>query len=250
MAPDQELVISHKQIETYRSCPLRYRYEYVLHVPQPRHHALVYGATLHEVVEFYLRRRAAGNYTSLEDLLAEYEKKWVNQGFLSWEHQEARKAAGRETLTRFWQHEEAEGVRPSFVEKDFGFTLGADRVRGRLDRVDEELLGAVIVDYKTGEVATQRIADTRARESLQLKLYALAWREMTGVLPEHVELRFLESGTVGRHTPTPDDVEEAVEAVKEAAAGIRARRFDASPSYRACRYCEFRQICPYTATRE
>jgi DNA helicase-2/ATP-dependent DNA helicase PcrA len=250
LAPDQELVISHKQIETYRSCPLRYRYAYVLHVPQPRHHALVYGATIHEVVEFYLRRRAAGNYTSLDDLLAEYEKKWVNQGFLSWEHQEARKAAGRETLTRFWQQEEAEGVRPSFVEKDFGFALGADRVRGRFDRVDEELLGAVIVDYKTGEVATPRLADTRAKESLQLKIYALAWREMTGRLPERVELRFLESHTVGRHPPTDADLDEAAAAVKEAAAGIRARRFDASPSYRACRYCEYRQICPYTATRE
>ena len=152
--PDEELVISHKQIEEYKSCPLKYRYSYVLRVPQPRHHALVYGATIHEVVEFYLRRRAAGNYTALADLLAEYDKKWVNQGFLSWEHQEARKAAGRETLTRFWQQEEAEGVRPSFVEKDFGFTIGHDRVRGRFDRVDEELLGAAIVDYKTGEVAT------------------------------------------------------------------------------------------------
>jgi DNA helicase-2/ATP-dependent DNA helicase PcrA len=250
IGPDEELVISHKQIEEYKSCPLKYRYSYVLRVPQPRHHALVYGATIHEVVEFYLRRRAAGNYTSLEDLLAEYEKKWVNQGFLSWEHQEARKAAGRETLTRFWQQEEADGIRPSFVEKDFGFTLGNDKVRGRFDRVDEELLGAAIVDYKTGEVATLKLADKRARESLQLKIYALAWREMTGSLPERVELRFLESHTVGRHNPTAADVEEATAAVKAAAAGIRARRFEAAPSYRACRYCSYRQICPYTATKE
>jgi DNA helicase II / ATP-dependent DNA helicase PcrA len=248
--PEDELVISHKQIEEYKSCPLKYRYSYVLRVPQPRHHALVYGATIHEVVEFYLRRRTAGNYTALDDLLAEYDRKWVNQGFLSWEHQEARKAAGRETLTRFWQQEEAEGVRPSFVEKDFGFAIGHDKVRGRFDRVDEELLGAAIVDYKTGEVTTQRVADRRAKESLQLKIYALAWREMTAALPERVELRFLESQTVGRHTPTEADLDEASKAVKEAASGIRARRFDASPSYRACRYCPYRQICPYTATRE
>jgi ATP-dependent DNA helicase UvrD/PcrA len=250
VGPDEELRISHKQIEEYKSCPLKYRYSYILRVPQPRHHALVYGATIHEVVEFYLRRRAAGNFTALPDLLAEYETKWVNQGFLSWEHQEARKAAGRETLTRFWNQEEAEGVRPSFVEKDFGFSIGNDRVTGRFDRVDEELLGAAIIDYKTGEVATARLADKRAHESLQLKIYALAWREMTGVLPERVELRFLESHTVGRHTPTEADLDEAVRAVREAAAGIRARRFDAAPSYRACRYCSYRQICPYTATRE
>jgi hypothetical protein len=39
-------------------------------------------------------------------------------------------------------------------------------------------------------------------------------------------------------------------AVEEAAAGIRARRFDATPSRQACRYCAYNQICPFTATRE
>jgi len=55
---------------------------------------------------------------------------------------------------------------------------------------------------------------------------------------------------VGRHTPTEADVAEATKAVKDAAAGIRARRFEAAPSYRACRYCPYREICPYTATKE
>src|SRR5439155_1004590 len=85
------------------------------------------------------------------------------------------KAAGRKALTRFWHEEEASGQKPTHVEKEFGFTLGPDRVRGRFDRVDEDLLGATIIDYKTGEVAKQKVADRRAAESLQLKLYALAW---------------------------------------------------------------------------
>jgi hypothetical protein len=41
-----------------------------------------------------------------------------------------------------------------------------------------------------------------------------------------------------------------VDGVKAAAAGIRARRFEATPSYNACRYCAYNQICPSTATRE
>jgi DNA helicase-2/ATP-dependent DNA helicase PcrA len=248
--PEQELLISHKQVDDYQTCPLKYRYVHLLRVPILRHHTVVYGSTIHKVVEYYLLRRAAGNYTSLEDLLACYEREWDNQGFLTWEHEEARKAAGREALTRFWHEEEAGGTKPTWVEKEFGFTLGPDRVRGRFDRVDEDLLGATIVDYKTGEVAKQKIADRRAAESLQLKIYALAWREMTGALPQRVELRFLESHAVGRHTPMQDDVEEAIREVKAAAAGIRARRFEATPSYRACRYCAYGQICPFTATRE
>src|SRR5437016_3857600 len=248
--PEQELVISHKQVDDYQTCPLKYRYVNVLRVPILRHHTVVYGATIHRVVEYYLLRRAAGNYTSVEDLLAVYEREWDNQGFLTWEHEEARKAAGRQALTRFWHEEEAGGQRPTYVEKEFGFSLGRARVRGRFDRVDEDLLGATIIDYKTGEVAKQKVADRRAAESLQLKLYALAWREMTGALPQRVELRFLESNLVGRHAHAETSLEEAIAAVKAAAAGIRARSFAATPSYNACRSCAYSQICPYTATRE
>ncbi len=250
LAPDDELLISHKQIDDYQTCPFKYRYVHVLRVPIRRHHAVAYGSTIHKVIEYYLLRRVAGNYTALEDLLAVYEREWENEGFLTWEHQEARKTVGRDTLTRFWHEEESAGVRPTHVEKDFGFNLGPDRVRGRFDRVDEDLLGATIVDYKTGEVRDQKTADRRVKETLQLKIYALAWREMNGVLPQRVELRFVESQRTGSHAPDTSDIEEAVAAVKAAAAGIRARAFEATPSQKACRFCAYNQICPYTATRE
>ena len=250
IGPDEELLLSHKQVDDYQTCPLKYRYVHLLRVPILRHHTVVYGSTIHKVVEYYLKRRVAGNYTALEDLLAVYDREWENQGFLTWAHQEARKAAGREALIRFWHQEEAEGVKPTYIEKDFGFVLGPDRVRGRYDRVDEDLLGAVIIDYKTSEVTKQKDADRRARESLQLKIYALAWREMMGAFPQRVELRFVESHAVGHHVPAEEDARLAIDAVRATAAGIRARRFDATPSYRACRYCAYNQICPFTATRE
>ncbi|PYM28366.1 MAG: hypothetical protein DMD78_00425 [Candidatus Rokuibacteriota bacterium] len=246
----EELLLSHKQVDDYQTCPLKYRYVHLLRVPILRHHTVVYGSTIHAVVEFYLKRRVEGNYTSLEDLLAEYERKWLNQGFLTWEHQEARKAAGREALTRFWHQEEADGLKPTWIEKDFAFSVGNNRVRGRFDRVDEDLLGAVIVDYKTSEVIRQKDADRRVAQNLQLKMYALAWREMSGRLPQRVELRFIETHVIGRREPTEADLDEAVHAVQAAADGIRARRFEATPSRQACRYCAYNQICPFTATRE
>jgi DNA helicase-2/ATP-dependent DNA helicase PcrA len=264
LAPDVELVLSHKQIDDYQTCPLKYQNVHVRRIPIRRHHTVAYGAVVHKVVEYYLRRRAVGNYTPLEDLLAVYERAWAGEeilrdrpgarepaeGFLTREHEEARKAAGQEALKRFWHQEEADGVKPTWVEKEFGFALGPDRVRGRFDRVDEDLLGAVIIDYKTSEVTRQKDADRRVAENLQLKMYALAWRAMTGRLPQRVELRFIDSNVVGRHSPTGDDLEEAIAAVKTAAAGIRARRFDATPSWGACRNCAYNQICPFTASSE
>jgi DNA helicase-2/ATP-dependent DNA helicase PcrA len=250
MTDTEELMLSHKQVDDYQTCPLKYRYVHQLRVPILRHHTVVYGSTIHAVVEFYLKRRVEGNYTSLDDLLDEYDRKWLNQGFLTWEHQEARKAAGRDALVRFWHQEEAEGTKPTWIEKDFAFSVGNNRVRGRFDRVDEDLLGATIVDYKTSEVTRQRDADRRVAENLQLKMYALAWREMTGRLPQRVELRFIETHVTGRREPTLTDLDEAAAAVEAAAAGIRRRRFEATPSRQACRYCAYSQICPFTATRE
>jgi DNA helicase-2/ATP-dependent DNA helicase PcrA len=251
---DAVLELSHRQVDDYATCPVKYRYVHVLRVPIRRHHTVVYGETLHRVVEHYLRRRAAGLFTSLEDLLDAYEREWRNEGFLTWAHETARKRAGREALARFWREEEAGGVRPAHVEREFGVALegpgGPIRVRGRWDRVDATEAGTVIIDYKSSDVRDPARADERTAASLQLKIYGLAWRAMSGRLPARVELRFLESGLVGRHVPTDADADEAARAVEAAAAGIRARRFAATPSFQACRYCAYSQICPFTAGRD
>ena len=86
-----------------------------------------------------------------------------------------------------------------------------------------------MIDYKSSDVTEQKAADQRARESLQLKIYALARTRRTGRLPARVELRFLESGLSGRYRPVAADLVEAREAIVAAAAGIRARRFEATP---------------------
>ena len=250
LAPDAELMVSHHQVDDYRTCPLKYQYVHLLRIPLRQHHAIVYGSALHTAVEFYLRRRAVGNFTSLEDFLRAFEDAWRNEGFLTREHEEQRKRAGIEALTRFYHEEEASGGKPAAVEQEFVFGLGPTRVRGRFDRIDEEPGGTVIVDYKSSDVIDQKVADRRARQSLQLKMYALAHRHATGRLPARVELRFLESGLAGRHVPTEQDLAEAERAILEAAAGIRGRRFEATPGYQTCRFCAYNQICPSTATRE
>ena len=254
-APGTPLDLSHRQVDDYQTCPLKYRYVHRLRVPIRRHHAVVYGETLHRVVEHYLRRRQAGLATPLAALLEAFDHEWRNEGFLSWAHEAARREAGRAAITAFWQAEEASGEVPTHVEREFAFTLesphGPDRVRGRWDRVDGTGEAAVIIDYKSSEVTDPARADRRAADSLQLKLYSLAWQAASGRLPARVELRFLGGpGLTGRHVPGPDDAEQAAEAVRAAAAGIRARRFAATPSYQACRPCAYNQICPFTASRD
>ena len=60
-----------------------------------------------------------------------------------------------------------------------------------------------ITDYKSSDVRDPVKARQRARESLQLQIYAMGYEAMTGRLPDELALHFLESGLdrQGRRRP-------------------------------------------------
>jgi DNA helicase-2/ATP-dependent DNA helicase PcrA len=246
---EETLTLSHLQVDDYETCPLKYKYVHILRVPIMRHHAVVYGSAIHHAVQEYLRRKAQGITMTLEELLHVFESAWVSEGFLTREHEEQRFETGRSALRRFYEEEEANGVAPTFVEKEFCFFIENNRVIGRWDRVDEKEGATRIVDFKSSQVHSQKEADKRTKESLQLHIYALAYRRAFQKTPDWVELHFLDSGLVGRHAVTEADMEDAVERIMDAARGIRARKFEAAPEYMSCQYCAYNSICPSSRWR-
>jgi DNA helicase-2/ATP-dependent DNA helicase PcrA len=272
------LTLSFYQVDDYLTCPLKYKYVHVLRVPIAPHHSIVYGSALHQAVQEFHRRQARDSVMSEEELLAAFDRAWSNEGFLTREHEEARLAAGRAALRRFREEQlRPDAVVPAYVEREFSFTLGGDRVRGRMDRLDIERVlpgeartgegerqlpdvatpalpglhpeRVTITDYKSSDVRDPVRARERARDSLQLQIYAMAYQAETGRLPDALQLYFLESGLIGRTEVDEKRLEKARDSIARAAAGIRARRFDATPDYLACGYCAFREICPTSAAR-
>ena len=281
-APDgpitEPLSLSFYQIDDYLTCPLKYKYAHVLRVPLAPHHAIVYGAALHKAVQLFHHRHARGHVMSEAELDEVFDSAWSNEGFMSRDHEEARLAAGRAALRRFRLRQlEPDAVIPTYVEREFSFTLGGDRIRGRWDRVDvvpvEEgsaapaagddpsadvvsptlgMLGperVTITDYKSSDVRDPAKARQRARESLQLQIYAMGYEAMTGRLPDALALHFLESGLVGKVDVDPKRLAKARERIAQAAAGMRARDYAPKPDYLACTWCAFREICPASVAR-
>ena len=66
-----------------------------------------------------------------------------------------------------------------------------------------------ITDYKSSDVRDPAKARQRARESLQLQIYAMGYEAMTGRLPDAVALHFLDSGLVGRVDVDPKRLAKA-----------------------------------------
>jgi DNA helicase-2/ATP-dependent DNA helicase PcrA len=283
-AVKEPLVLSFYQVDAYLACPLRYKYAHVLRVPTAPNHAIVYGSALHLAVQDFHRRHAHGIVMSEAELIEVFERAWSTEGFVSREHEEARLEAGRTALRRFRRAQLQPGaVVPAYVEREFAFTLDGDRVRGRMDRVDviplvgppaagrpDGLDGAapvadaadvvepalpllhervVITDYKSSDVREPAKARERARDSLQLTIYAMAWQAETGRLPDAVALHFLDSGLVGTAEVDAPRVERGIADIRAAATGIRAGAFEARPSYSTCSWCAFRSICPSSVAR-
>jgi len=246
--PDDEVLrLSYGQIDDYETCPLKYRYVHVLRVPLLTHHAVVYGHAVHEAVRRLFDARLAGRDFSADDLVAAFRAAWVSEGFLSRTHEEQRQAAGEAMLRRFHAEEALAPWNPTAVEQEFVFAIERNRVQGRYDLVVEQDAHVTIVDFKTGDVREAKAAEKRARESLQLDLYALAHLRTKGRLPDRVELRFLETGLAAGKRPTLEDATKTEARVRVAADAIRQRAFPAKPTWMACGQCPFRDICPHTA---
>jgi DNA helicase II / ATP-dependent DNA helicase PcrA len=270
---EEPLLLSFYQVDDYLTCPRKYQYAHVLRVPLAPHHAIVYGAALHKAVQLFHQRHARGDVMSEAELDEALEAAWSSEGFVSREHEEARLAAGRAALRQFRDEQlRPDAVIPTYVEREFSFMLGGDRVRGRWDRVDVEpvegtvapdpaavdptadvvtptlgIMGherVTITDYKSSDVRDPARARKRARDSLQLQIYAMGYEAMTGRLPDAVALHFLGSGLVGKVPVDPGRLAKARERIAVAAAGIRARDYTATPDIGACTWCAFRDICP------
>jgi DNA helicase-2/ATP-dependent DNA helicase PcrA len=245
---DRPLMLSYGQVNDYLDCPAKYRYAHVVRIPTPASHAMVYGRALHAAVQAFHRRQMAGVTMGLDQLHAALDASWESVGFLTRQHEEARHAAARDALTRFWEAQQRDPARPSAVEQEFAVSFGPDRIRGRYDRVDVDADGRVtITDYKSSDVRDPATAARRSRDSLQLSIYALAYEAQHGRLPDQLALHFLESGLTGSSQPSERRLERAQEQIAAVADGIRGGRFTATPGAMRCGYCPFREICPDSA---
>ena len=241
---DGVISLSFFRLDDYLICPLRYKFRHIMRIPILPHHNLVFGRTLHSVINYYLLNKISGNDISEDELLKEYEKKWINEGFLSREHEDMRKKEGEKALRLFCRREGTQSHVPSLVEKDFRWFIKDVRFSGRWDRIDITENGAIITDFKASQVKDQKEADKKTRDSLQMDLYALSFSKVQKERLLEVRLHFLESDIIGFAKKTESELKQAMGKIEEVKEGIRSQDFRAKPNWHNCNYCDFKTICP------
>jgi len=236
--------LSRMDIESYLSCALQYWYGRVARLQVPRNYNIVYGTALHKAVEHFFIQKMSGKIIPLPQLLDLLEEAWVVEGFLTPEHEKLSLIKAKNVISDFWKREKDKSHEQAIVEKTFRFTHEKVIVRGRIDYI-EQGEKTVVLDFKSTEGIDEKKAKERVRQSIQLKIYALAYKKLYGKIPEEIGLYFLDNGIISTAKVTEAALNEAAHAIEATAAGVRAGNFKANPKDAfTCRYCSFNRICP------
>jgi len=232
------LALSASDIQTYRSCPLRYKFARVLRIPSEQTVGQRFGIAVHRVLERY-HSEPDGDLPRLLELLdASLGRSGIGE-----EQQELREKAVA-ALTRYHARLHEQDSEPVWFERPFSFRVGPHHLRGRVDRVDR-LAGEgearyELIDYKTSRPKTAE----QLGDDVQLSLYALAARE-DWLLESSSQAYYYVLDDLKVPVPRgPDDAEAVTEVVLEVGEGILAQSFEPTPSRTACGLCDYRIVCP------
>ncbi len=239
------LMLSASDIETYRSCPLKYKFARVFRIPSESTMNQRFGILFHQVLE---RFHGAGGGTgefgppgSVDELLGLLDAGWRRGGFGDTEEERQFRAKAVAALHRYHARTATESAEPMWLEKGFQFKLGPHVLRGRVDRVDKLADGGYeLIDYKTGRPRTV----AQLREDVQLSLYAVGAREAWQLESSRQAYHYVLDDEKVRVPAEELDRDWITDTVMHVGEGILSQGFEPTPSFSACSMCDYRIACP------
>jgi RecB family exonuclease len=232
--------LSYSSINTYETCPAKFKFQYEDRVPQAPSPALAFGDSLHRALHRF-HNRPVPVPPPLEELHELLELSWVSEGFRDESEERTYRDHGHQVLAEY-HRENAPSYRiPAALE--FRFTIQVEGVdlSGVIDRMDRIPGGGYeIIDYKTNRRLPPQ---ARIDRDLQLSVYHLAAKEVWGIEPERLTLYYLLPGQRMTTSRTAADVDELRRRIATVAERIAAGKFEPRQNP-LCDWCEYQALCP------
>ena len=233
------VILSASDIDTYRTCPLKYKFARVFRIPQEPTLHQRFGILVHQVLERY---HAHDDAAGLPELLGLLDAGWRRGGFGDSEEERQLRGKASSALTRYHERFQSEEGKPVWFERQFTFKLGRHLLRGRVDRVDQLPSGDYeLIDYKTGRPKSPE----QLTDDVQLSLYAVGAREAWRLeASQQAYYYLLDDKKVAVPSGDRDRADWVCDVATEVAEGIQSQGFEPTPSFAACSMCDYRLVCP------
>jgi DNA helicase-2/ATP-dependent DNA helicase PcrA len=243
-----EKPFSFSAIDTYKVCPLKFKFNYILRLPVPPQAALTFGSHMHALIEDYFKEIKVNNRRMEPDeVMALYKQKWDTSGYIDKSQERRYLSQGEGILDGFLKNSAFLACIPEAQEMKFNLDINGSKLIGFIDQIniyDDKSIE--IIDFKTGKPKNQKSAD----ESLQLSIYAIACRDIYGRLPEKVTFYNLTNNEKVSSSRTEEQLEETYNGLCADIDNILAEKTKGAECFREnpgfhCRWCSYNWVCPY-----
>lgn len=248
--------ISYSAIDTYKTCPLKYKFQEIDKIKVPKSKEAVFGTILHNSIKFLFSRDPL--YPTLDEVLNFFQNSWANyKGKIVWADERDEKIyreEGIKILKKFYAGHQPWNFNVLDLESRFELPLADPKtgnthiLAGIIDRIDKpDDKTYEIIDYKTGRrLPTQEKVD----RNLQLSIYHLGLiNNWPDAKQKNIRLtfHFLKHGEKISTQKSADDLEKTKVSLLETIGEIqeRASSGDFPPMPTAlCDWCGYKPICP------
>ena len=236
--------LSYTRISTFLTCPLQYKYRYVLKIPVPVSSAASFGSSVHLALQKFYEQVQAKKKVTKKNLLHILDQVWLPIGYKDRDYEEKMHQRGEKMLSAYYDKFYQEKVIPLELEQLFTIRLDKKlKIGGKIDRVDDLGQGKIeIIDYKTGKIKSSK--DIEA--DLQMTVYAMAATDK-GIYHKKIEQVVLSFYFLGNQekissTRTTEQLVKAKSQLAKIAGEIESGTFKAKVGP-WCDFCDFKLIC-------
>jgi DNA helicase-2/ATP-dependent DNA helicase PcrA len=251
--------VSFTQLAAFQTCPLQYKFSFILHIPVLGKRQFSFGKTIHATLEEFFNSLSLFNaektrYTAhtaslppFEKFISIYQRQWIDEWYGSQKEKDEYFAKGKEMLAHVYAELMSAPFQTTDIEKDFTIKVGGYphyiAIRGRIDRIDTLQDGTVeIIDYKTGEAKNEK--KIRAEDKEQLTIYHIACQEVLGKKPARLTYWYLKDNVKVSFLPTEKEVQKWKEKISQIAQEMHTSDFKPTPGFH-CTFCDYRDICEF-----
>ena len=239
--------VSYSSLETYKNCPLKYKFQEIDKIRTPKSKEAVFGTILHSTLKFI---HTPGILSpTLEQAMEYFSNTWNPAVFASPEEERAAFVQGVKIIQDYYQKHNPADYNIVNLESRFQIEIGeVDNkhiVSGIIDRIDRTENGFEIIDYKTTKkMPTQESVEN----SMQLTVYLQAFlshypEEKNNLENIKVSLYYLKHGVKLSAKRNEEQLKENEAAFLETIALIEEKKFEPNISP-LCDWCGYQNICP------
>jgi len=241
--------ISYSALDTYQNCSLKYKFQNIDKIKEPKSKEAVFGTLIHSTLKFI--HTPSLLQPKLEEALDYFSKNWNADVFENEMEERAAFSQGVQIIQNYYKKNDPAAANVVDLESRFAIEIADPQesathiISGIIDRIDKTEDGYEIIDYKT----TKKMpSQEKVDNDLQLSVYLNAFlsrypKEAANLDKITVSLYYLKHGVKLSSTRTKKQLENAKKIFLDVVAAIEAEKFEPNVTP-LCDWCGYQKFCP------